>query len=249
MKKQFKAETVDIVLGKIRTDLKDTHGNQFGIIAKRTPLHVDYGPGPGFVPSRIAETIVDEYEFNAVGSKVSRRDGLLEETHLPVLDIDGGAKVQTVGIGSKALIGALHLYPDEARKYAGKYGPASLLRDVLGDNGIDLEVFESGVTSYSRTMQRTNFHGSRVVALALRTKAPDTFVAVDSTQEGHSHLYIQQPFGAEDHKTLIGELGNVGVIGEEWQQLTEREGMGIVRTPWTERKRFHKRSSARHKKS
>ena len=78
---------------------------------------------------------------------------------------------------------------------------------------------------------------------AWRSKEPNIFTAVDSTQKKHSHLYIQQIFGAVDHRTLIDELGNIGVIGEEWQQLTEQEGMGIVRTPWTKREGVHKHPS------
>lgn len=243
MSKEFTPETVNVVLGKVRTDLPDKYEVEYGIIAKRTPLHVDYGRGPGFAPSREAASIEDADEFNAVGSRVNRSStDLLAEAHLPVLDLDGGAKVQVVKAGSKAILYANPVGGAEREKLAGKYGPSSMLRDVLGDNGIDVEVFQSGVQTYSPFTERSYYHGNRVVALALRTKEPEVFVAIDSTQEGHSHLYIQQPFSAEDHKTLIDELGNTGVVSEHWQQLTAREGMGIVRTPWTKRKGIHKRT-------
>ncbi len=239
MKKIFSPEVVEPVLGYVKVIEKDEYGEKVGIKYKRTPLHVDYGPGPGFAPSRRVEdkeVLTNEDGFNAVGSRVDNSD---TEIHLPVLDLDGGAKVQAVKVGSKAVLFAA---PRDKELEFGKYGPNSLLRDVLGDNRIDVEVFTSPVNRYSKMMQCTYYEGDAVTALALRSREPGVFRAVESTQDEHGHLYIQQVFGVEDHKALLTELGSIGIIDEEWRQLAEREGMGIVRTPWTKRQGVYKRS-------
>ncbi|MBI1952294.1 hypothetical protein HYS42_01050 [Candidatus Saccharibacteria bacterium] len=242
MKKKFSPETVKQVLGNGKLRIGDGLGDPLTLAISRTPLHVDYSPGPEFEPARSASNIKNADEFNAVGSLVRTRD-VQGEVHLPVLDMDGGARVQAIKIGSKALLFALpQRTNEEAKMFTKKYGPASLLRDVLGDNGIELEVFQNAVHTYSRMMERSEYEGDRVTALALRTIEKGVFDAVDSTNEGHSHLYINRVFSGADHGVLLRELVNIGFIGEDWHKLAENEGMGIVRTPWTQGQKIRKRS-------
>lgn len=216
-------ETVKQILG---TANLSSDGLPMG--QSRTPLHVDYGSLPGgFARAQETHQVNDEEIFNAIGSRVWTNP----EVHLPVLDLDHGATVQAIKLGSKAVVFA---------SSKGKYDPSSLLRDVLGDNGIDAEVFRSPTMEHSNFMQRTYFRGMAVTSLALRSKDTDVFVAVDSTQERHSHLYIQQAFSDEDHKTLIDELEELGVITPTWRSIVEQEGMGVVRTPWTKREDVYK---------
>lgn len=242
MNKEFSPKTVKQVLGSGSLPIIDGIGDRLTLKLTRSPLHVDFGPGPGFEPARLAANVENADEFNAVGSLVRTSD-LRAEMHLPVLDLDGGARVQALKIGSKALLFALPQRTNkDAKAFANKYGPASLLRDVLGDNGIELEIFQNAVHTYSRMMERNYYEGDRVTALALRTKEKGAFAAADSTNEGHAHLYINRAFNAADHKTLLSELGNIGFIGQGWHKLAKKEGMGIVRTPWTEGQRIHRRS-------
>jgi hypothetical protein len=197
---------------------------------RRTQLHVDFGPGPGFVSAEKIEDHGSEERFNAIGSIVPNRANSI---HLPVIDVDGGVKVQNKpfrgshGFISKAILVASH---------KGEYTPDSELRDVLGDYGIDLEVFQApNLEPDGYMMESYRLNGARVGSIVLRSRQFHNFETVASTTKGHSHLYIQEAFHDEDHKTLINELGRVGIVSPEWQQLTEQEGMSIVRTPWTKR--------------
>jgi hypothetical protein len=115
------------------------------------------------------------------------------------------------------------------------YGPQSLLRDVLGDNGIDLEVFEYEAEELDTMMMSYRNKGRRVGAIVLRAPEEEVFDVADSTQEGHSHVYIQRKFGETDHQTLISELGSIGIVSEVWCKLTLDEKQGFLRTPWTEK--------------
>lgn len=232
MKKTFDSKTRAAVLGVHSLGEYEVFRGSIG----RTPLHVNFGPGPDFAPSRPAEGIEDRNEFNAVGSRGAK---IGPEGHLPVLDLDGGGTVQSVNVGSKAILYAIHKIGFQSRRpYVGKYGPNSILRDVLGDHRLDLEVFESLVGQGIGSPI-----GSAVTAIVLRSKERDMFAAVDSTQEGHSHLYIQNHFNGADHGTLLGELARIGILDKEWLRLAEQEGMGIVRAPWTKREGVEKRSS------
>lgn len=203
----------------------------------RTPLHV---PFPDKLLSYAKSQQITDFEqegesnvhnptlFNAVGSKV-----LWKDTHKPVVDADGGARVQTVRRGSKVII---------ISGYLGTYRPDSTLRDVFGDNNIDSEVFTYPVLEHSKFTGQTNLIGQKSTALVLRSKESDMFETFDSTTENHSHLYIQQEFSSSDHSELIKELGSIGIISPQWQELVEQEGMGVVRTPWTEKKVSQKSS-------
>ncbi|GEM_PF-4328426 len=219
MIKEISPASTDMVLKMVR------HGES---LLERTPLHIAFGEGPDFAPAELATDKNDPASFNAIGSQNSyepHRFGS-DKLHLPVIDVDGGVALQTVKTGSKAILTACHRN--------GEYTSDSLLRDVLGDHGIDLEVFQ-------RSSVRPSMFGataialSQVEAIVLRSKNSGIFEAVDSTSEGHGHLYIQEAFGTSDHTTLIQELGKVGIISEAWLGLTEEAGMGIVRTPWTQK--------------
>lgn len=225
------------VLGRIvPTDLSAEPDNHL-----RTPLHIDYPEKSWAEPAAAAPIeageIGDPDIFNAVGSLHERGQ---PKVHRPVIDVDGGARLQEVR-GSKVIARA---YPDHDhdREETPSYGPNSLLRDVLGDNGIDLEVFSATTEKWSHMMQSYSLAGKRVTAIVLRERdgKKDMFDVVDSTQEGHSHLYIQRAFNDTDHQTLISELGNLGIISRRWQEITEQAGMGIVRTPWTEKEVSHR---------
>jgi hypothetical protein len=225
MRRKFNLETVEAVMGQP--------------VALRTPLHVEYGSGPNFAPSGPIgnEYITDEKAFNAVGS----RSWSKPDFHLPVLDLDGGAGVQLVGSGSKAIINA-----DPRTSFQetmDMYTPHSILRDILGDNKIEVEIFEEPVSEYDSLTTNHHYLGSRVTSLALRSKDRGMFDVADSTQQGHSHLYIQHLFSDTDHQALITELGTIGIISPIWQKLVEDEGMGIVRTPWTQKEVAHRGSN------
>jgi hypothetical protein len=192
----------------------------------RTPLHVDFEAGSNKVPAKEidiykrdgAQSVFDFEYFNAIGSRL-----LNGKAHKPILDVDHGAIIQNVR-GSKAILGANH---------KGTYRPISMLRDLLGDHQIDLEVFEYPELRHVHMTGRDELNAIRVGSVVLRHKEPDVFEEMPSTTDNHSHLYIQQEFSDSDHSSLITELGALGIISEDWENLVEQEGMGIVRTPWT----------------
>ena len=138
----------------------------------------------------------------------------------------GGATVQSIRQGSKVVLGS---------HYSGRNDPKSMLRDVLGDNCIELEVFPQAAFSYDRWDNQHRYSHMDVGAIALRSVKKDVFLAIDSTSKGHSHLYIEKAFSTSDHAVLLQELGAIGVISSGWLQMAEREGMGVVRTPWTQK--------------
>lgn len=189
----------------------------------RTPLHVDFAGNDGFVPAEVLD-INDYYNdltrFNAVGSRAVKSGKII---HLPVIDVDGGAQLQKVKNGTKVVLGV---------GYSGTHEPTSMLRDLLMDHDIDSEVFTVPAFSHG-IMSGMSFNRMQPKALVLRSESPDAFEVIDSTSDGHHHLYIQENFSDTDHKTFIKELGTLGVIGPDWQKLVEQERMGIVRTPWT----------------
>lgn len=179
---------------------------------RRSALNICYGavvqPTP---PYTFVEPNIPAL-FNTVGSRVKNHDA--NELHLPVIDLNGGVIVQR--LGAKAILYAPQLPEGKKEKTAKQYTPESLLRDILGDNGIDLEVFGA--------------HAVRAIVLRSRGKRP--FMAKSSSSEGHSHLYVQQAFSKDNHAALLDELARVGIISETWAEYARVAGMGIVRTPW-----------------
>jgi hypothetical protein len=198
-----------------------------GGVLRRTPLHVAFNADSALV--RAAELTPEQIKsrklFNAIGSRCIGTD-----YHLPVIDVDGGVKLIQRGKTSKAIVGA---------DYDGSYNSDSALRDVLGDHGIELEVFSFPVLEHSRFVGNTYFKkGMRVSSLVLRAST-EIFGAVASTSKNHSHLYINTPFSRDDHGVLIEEFANTGIVSMGWKIMTEQEEMGIVRTPWTEKAQHH----------
>jgi hypothetical protein len=217
MKKEFSIKTREIVQG--------IHPNSSPrpLYLSRTPLHVPFSLDANLTPAEKLD--VSEFDnpecFNAVGSLMvgSRK-------HKPVIDVDGGARTQKVKKGSKVILQAAH---------DGTYSPDSMLRDVLGDYGIEAEIFTCPILTKGMMSIHTSIDRLQVGSIILRSLEADIFEAVASTSKDHSHLYIQKGFLPGDHKTLIKELGSVGIISPGWQALVAQEGMGIVRTPWTEK--------------
>lgn len=222
MERAFTPETIQAIV-------RNVPGGAFSAYQERTPLHVNFSAGKTFVgaaPLLDVETKNQDL-FNAIGSAVRHAE---EESHLPVIDVDGGATAQHFKHGSKVVLGASH---------EGRYEPSSLLRDVLGDYHIQLEVFQHPTFRYSTFAAGKLYDGERVGAIVLRSTKQLLFEAVNSTTPDHAHVYIQREFNPTDHRTLIQELGKVGVISPAWQQLAEETGMGIVRTPWTQKQVDH----------
>lgn len=239
LEREFTPELTQQILGRYYPD--DARRNCD--YRQRSPLHIDFTHHQavgGFAPAFGAKSLDDAEEFNAVGSRVGT-DGT---THMPVIDADGGASVQEVK-GSKVIIypapqSPINSYQVGLQRFSfGRetisYTPGSLLRDVLGDNGIDLEVFEEPQQQWRPAAESYEIAGKKLTAIVLRARERDVFDVVDSTKERHSHVYIQREFQESDHQTLITELGSLGIITARWQQIVEHEGMGIVRTPWTEK--------------
>lgn len=224
MDREFTAENMQLVAGNV-----SYNGNRLF----RTPLHVAFSDTPYivrahkiFIGDKDTRSI-DPLRLNAVGSLALTTEGQ-NGIHLPVIDVEGGVIVQKTKRGSRATVMA---------KHDGTYKPQSVLRDILSDHGIDLEVIHGARHNYDRFAshaERTVVH--YVGAVILRSSQDDIFEDVDSTTRGHSHLYIQEAFEDDDHRTLLFELGEIGVISPMWFQMAEREGMGVVRTPWTQRK-------------
>jgi hypothetical protein len=224
MTKEFIPDTINTVYGsKFQYDSNKALAPTEG----RTPLHVEFSSRTNCEPSQVisATDLNDPERFNAIGSKV-----LYSKKHKPVIDGDGGVKVEHYRNSSKVILPAL---------YKGAYGPNSKLRDVLGDHDIDLEVFETPKSAWNSLDACYEVTGMHVAAIVLRSRRSDVFQGVDSSTENHGHLYIQTEFEDYEHRTLIQELGALGVVSPAWRMLTEQEGMGIVRTPWTEKEITH----------
>jgi hypothetical protein len=232
MKREFSPYTREKVMGHVLPE-KPALKNLI-----RTPLHVEFDNSRHIVSSQtlhgdhVPYGPQDPNSFNAVGSLNYTSKGA-GNYHLPVINTDGGASVQQVNYGSKLIIRAAH---------EGTYAPDSLLKDLLGDYGIDLEVFSYPQLEHSVMMGETYYKGMRVDSLVLRSALRNVFDVAPSTQKNHNHLYIQQAFEKGDHEILISELGRLGIVSPRWQQITEAEGMGIVRTPWTDKEISHRPS-------
>lgn len=195
---------------------------------RRTSLNVEYGSGEIFITSAMVAFNQSQKLFNSVGSlalppTVVNTPAQHRRLHLPVLNVDGGAEVDERNKGRTAVLKFLDL-PGSGEKYVDNYRPSSFLLTVFGDYDIDLTVFPQPAVG-----------DQRVGGLVLRAKKEGTFKVFDSTQEGHSHLYIQQPFEDGDHQLLIEELTRAGILSETWQSIVEKEGMGVVRAPWTKK--------------
>lgn len=207
---------------------------------ERTPLSVVYKPNPnkysrdpGTFSDPQAVDPEDKAKFNAVGSRIRSAGSSAQAQHLPIVDVRGRVESQSHMVrGSKVVVGIS--YADTTNDIGTNYSPRSLLRDVLGDNGIDTEVSEPANTLFDRLNGAERGLGHSSLTLALRSREPGAFYVADSGEEGHGHLYIQTAFSETDYSTLIAELGELGVISPAWQRFTEEHGMGIVRTPWTE---------------
>ena len=218
LEKQFTDETVNAVR-------HDDHMIPLG----RTPLYVEFSHRSNCVPASTLEPwdYRQSETFNAIGSANYFTTGQNETTplHLPVLDIDGGAETFRTRHGSKAIIYPLN--PNQAR-----YPIHSDIREILGDNDIDLEIMQSSRPGNGSVV-------TNLAALVLRSKSPAAFVAAESTQNRHSHLYIQQSFSHTDHFELLANLVELNIVSPAWHRLTVQEGMGIVRTPWTKKDLSH----------
>lgn len=228
MDRRYSFETRQMVLGE---NIPEMSGRI------RTPLNVEFGNQFGFVEPEILhgfDNSVVPSIFNAVGSRVYNG-----QNHLPIIDADFGAEVDAGRQGRKVVLNAR----------GGSYTSSSSLRDVLGDNQIELEVFtrqglksttEMGVVSH-----RMEITGPHVGAIVMRSAREGTFASVRSTTPNHAHLYIQQSFSDSDNAALIDELEKVGAISENWANLTRESGMGILRTPWTSKLESHFSSDGR----
>jgi hypothetical protein len=181
----------------------------------RTPLHLNLDTAlvaQDFESLPPPATLDDPLEFTGIGSRRERKS-----SHFPVIALNGLATVEFDG--KKAILRRGGLESDETLGYT----PDSELRDVLGDHEIDTEIFE----------EETPYAGKQVMAVVLRTKKRGTFEIFGG--RGNDSLYIQQPeFHEDDHSTLVKELGNIGLITQSWQELTEKAGMGVVWAPWVE---------------
>jgi len=216
MTKEFTEQTVAAIRGGVDIGYR--------LVAERQALHVDFSSDGNIVPAECIddESVHDPSVFNAIGSLAFSGDGAARG-HLPVVDVDGGVDIQSTPRKQKAILGA---------KHKGFHKPKSMLRDVLGDYGIDLEVFPEVKDGYSRYTGR--YYQQVVSALVLRS-ARDIFEHVESTTRGNHHLYIQELFSEADHAVLIEELCATGIVSERWRKLVEQETMGVVRTPWTKK--------------
>ncbi len=227
---------------------------QYGESAIRTPLNIPFAEGNSNMVSasvldlRQARLVKNKNTFNAVGSRVLERS-TVHPTHLPVLDVDGGAKMSEVrrpGYTSYRLFMQAH----SSRR--GVYSPDSLLPELLGDYEMSYEVFQSprgraesryGVDprriNHSINTKISDFKTLGVQSIMLRSRRFPIFDVVDSTTNGHSHAFINKEFSKGDHSLLLQEFTALGILSEAWTKLAEQEGMGVVRTPWTEKKIKH----------
>ncbi len=213
--------------------------------ARRTPLHVEFSHKSNMVEAVAIPGVefadFDPELFNAVGSAVIGSDFSM---HLPVIDADGGAEVWQGRDGYWKL--ALHA----DFRFQGRHGHKSELRALLADHAIGLEVFERPLP---RMIPRT-FRGRQVTPrpdadytnmenLGVRTlvfSAPGRiFRTVASTDPKHSHVFVQQLFEDGDHKLLIRELQDHGIVSRAWVEMTKLEKQGVLRTPWTDKEPDH----------
>jgi hypothetical protein len=145
---EFTADTVSAVMG-MRYDAPS--------IVQRTPLHIDYEHSGLAIPELLLGIEWDDpVIFNAIGS-ANRSHPDCDVMHLPVIDVDGGARTTEFKLGSKAVLKAA---------YRGEYTASSDLRDVLGDNGMELEVFDKH--------SRSGLH-NEVGSIVLRSKKNGVF--------------------------------------------------------------------------
>lgn len=210
MHKVFSPETVDAISGNVLFD---------GMVLQRTPLQVQFSFRSSCVPAEVItpeEAMLSEC-FSAIGSRC-----LNSGMHLPVLDVDRGAKNTVYKNTYKTLLGSR----------GGQYDPSSNLRDLLGDHGIDLEVFDTPLLDQYGFSGDTYSKGMQVSSVLLRSVRP-VFEVVPSTAEGHAHVYVQEPFSTTDHGLLLDELRAVGVLSDSWAKMAKQEQMGVLRTPWT----------------
>ena len=208
MSAEYSPSIINEILGNVEPE--PTHGSA---LLRRSALHIDYGAAKQ--PPAPLYTVVDPnipVLFNTVGSRVSNEN--IGELHLPVIDLNGGVIVQR--LGARAILYAPRKPEDKKDKSTKEYAPESLLRDILGDHRIDLEVFGA----------------HEISAIVLRSRGKHPFIAKKSSNEGHGHLYIQQAFTKDDHAALLDELVKVGITSEKWAKLVQLAGMGIIRTPW-----------------
>lgn len=208
----------------------------------RTPLHIDFDPTKNDVePDQEPAQIRDPKSFNAVGSVVLQHYGDYPDDpegyiHRPVLDID-----RPVFMEHKFGFSRVSVEVGSSRK--AMYRADSWLRPILRELGIELEVFPSRRlegggwgTSVSKAYVNT-------VTLTCREVNQRMYLS-PSTTDGHGHLYINGYFGFrwDAYQELLHGLSGVGVIDPDWVDQSIRQGMTIVRTPWTKVPAQRKRS-------
>ena len=217
MKREFSPDTIGIVLGT-----EDY---------RRSPLHVDFTPQPGFVPSTPIEgrSLTAKTKFNAIGSRVLNKKGL----HLPVIDVDAGVtqRINYKGM-AKTVIYAARVKP---------FKPDNDIEEIFGDHGIDAKVHTIQDAKHSHFKRETDILRPRVCAITLTAK-PGTIETVQSTYPDNNHVYLQEPFSDDDHEILLSQLHEAGIVTNGWRALAQRENMGVLRTPWTEKARDHSNS-------
>jgi hypothetical protein len=228
MKTDFTPETVRSVLNR------DPHMGGTDRTALNISIAEMYSPEFEDLAGQYPTTLQDPLELQTIGSRSK-----IGSSHQPVIETPGGAKIQ--GANNKRVridspvqrtsyqIGLSHF---EAKSEVHSYGPDSFLRDVLGDNGIDLEVFDAPVSEHTYMDNQTHVIGQHVTAIVLRSREAGAFDVADAGPDTESHLYIQQRFSKTEHDVLIHELGELGLIKPEWQALVEKIGMSVVPTPW-----------------
>jgi hypothetical protein len=217
----------------------------YGHEAVRTPLHIKFQKDQtDMVPAEaldLEQARLKKYSmlFNAVGSRVVQRSDA-SPTHLPVLDVDGGAEISVV---QRETYASHRLVMSAFRR--GSYEPTTELPELLGDYGIAYEVFHqprgrlvarymNGRSQKYIAKDLTDHESLGVQSLVMRAREP-IFRVVPSTQEGHSHAFINTEFTDSDNEILLSELCALGVVSKGWVDMARRERMGIVRTPWTQK--------------
>lgn len=187
-------------------------------ILMRTALHGTFneaGQLESYIPLGDAEDHHSRYLFTAVGSRAVR-----SEFHLPVFDANAGAELTTEHNGSVTQTLTLPTLSGE------KPQPSTALHDILARHKISCESTE---ISHPETKQT-------VGAIVLRASADrSTFAVLGSSSEGHAHVYLQKQFSVNGFTVLVDGLHQADVISDEWRAHTIRDGMGIVRTPWTDK--------------
>jgi hypothetical protein len=173
------------------------------------------------------EEIKNPFLFNAIGSLATQTAGK-DPIHLPVLDVGGGVFVDPQLNGRRAVL------------YASRDGMQDLrssLDFMLEDNhGISIKVYERcGVIPRGMLSPLRDLPGSLVRAVVLGSRKENTFVGFNSPTEGNGHLYIQRRFTPDQHQHLLIDMGHMGIVSKRWLETAEQAGMGIVRTPWTQK--------------